>query len=707
MLSNPRVKRLAAFVLVAALGCEAPTTPASPSSDGQPQDWPPSQGVVAEVPAVCGEATEVGLMLGPDLRSGSVEVTNNETHLYVKYRSDPGRSILATAVFVGDSPDQIPTTRRGLPRLFRFPYKSGHPRGTSEVVWEIPLTDVTGDEAVVAAFAQVGLRPSWGDGEPISPGRDWATYLTHAVMDCGAGPIGPEGGDVSTPDGRATLSVPAGALTEAVDITIEPVDELPGLPTVPPVAPIEGGMWELGPDGLEFLVPSTLALQYEEANLPAGVSEDDLGVFIINGIFERLNSTIDTDANTITAEIEHFSGALIAPQFEADFEVDLLDLTLPPGSTDLQVEASVLNHGPFPAPGELVITFSEGAIVNIEPTCVQLPEGMAVSCTVPALDPGVAEGFGLVIDVSGVVGDIAVTATATPDPVWVDPDSNNNQRESTIDVAGSDLQVSSLALSSGGPPIVGGLMEFTAQVDNLGPGAANGGTVRFQAEGAVVLGDVGNCTEVVDPQPADVAIDCALDPLGVRSLVQVGPFNLAPQSAGDVTVSAIVSPAPGNTDGNPGNDSESLTVTVAAPGANQVDLEPFNELLDANDGRVIGATISWRAQISNFGAPDPSNGGILVYEVVGAVTLDTVDPACTVSPDPSIVAVECPFGPFAVFTDDWIGSISFIPTANGDVTLSVEAIPTATDTEIDPDDNRQETTILIGPPPPRVVGGSG
>ena len=39
--------------------------------------------------------------------------------------------------------------------------------------------------------------------------------------------VGPEGGVVVSRDGRLTLDIPAGALDEAVEITIEEVEDLP------------------------------------------------------------------------------------------------------------------------------------------------------------------------------------------------------------------------------------------------------------------------------------------------------------------------------------------------------------------------------------------------------------------------------------------------------------------------------------------------
>ena len=94
MLSLRRLAPIAVVGLAAAASCDDPTS-LPPHSDQSPEAWAPSLSVVSGVPAVCSDRTEVGLMLGSRIRSGSVEVANDESNLYVTFRSDDGRPILA------------------------------------------------------------------------------------------------------------------------------------------------------------------------------------------------------------------------------------------------------------------------------------------------------------------------------------------------------------------------------------------------------------------------------------------------------------------------------------------------------------------------------------------------------------------------------------------------------------------------------------
>lgn len=71
----------------------------------------------------------------------------------------------------------------------------------------------------------------------LSPGtsmkvRSLATSIVAISLLAGCDPtgddvVGPEGGVVVSRDGRLTLDIPAGALDEAIEITIEEADELP------------------------------------------------------------------------------------------------------------------------------------------------------------------------------------------------------------------------------------------------------------------------------------------------------------------------------------------------------------------------------------------------------------------------------------------------------------------------------------------------
>jgi hypothetical protein len=728
MPSLRRVARITVVVgLVAAASCDDPTS-LPPNPDPGPETWAPSLSVVSGgVPAVCGDPTEVGLMLAPNIRTGTVEVANDESNLYVTYRSDHGRSILATAVFVGDSPDQIPTTRRGLPRLFQFPYKSGHSFGTTEVVWEIPLSDVSGEEAVVAAFAQVGWLPSWGEGEPITPGRDWAMYFTHAIADCGPEPVGPEGGTASADDGRATLSVPAGALQEPVVIAIAPatVDDLvdhvppedldPEAGTVFGVTPIPVAIFDLQPDGLQFTTPATIVLHYDESALPEGTLEENLGIFVINGIFEPRPSIVDADANTITAEIEHFSIAFVG-SFPQPPTVDL-EVTAIASPTDdpvvgepVEVTAHIRNNGPDPSAGGSVVFDLTGPfdLDSVPEDCDQPAPWEdfenPVRCFLPEIGADETVITAPIVFIPLEVGAaITISATAFPGSEEHDRDPENDSHEVEVSFeapagATPDLEMT-LSLAPGSERIVNGHLEVRATVVNRGLWASTGGTLRLSVFGQSELEPLFLCTALADPSPADHVVDCDVIPLAPDEFA-VAVINLVPSAEGEIRIQAVVAPGPGDTEDNLENNVAGLTIPITSTFL--VDLEPISPQLVGT--RQPNSPLTFAVRVGNF--RPPSNGGTIIYEATGDVALGEVAEACTPSPNPSAVAVFCDFDPFPGFVNDtgsvnqpipvWVGPFEVIPQSDAVVTFSATTVPVSGDTDVNPDNDRIEVTLAIG-----------
>ena len=102
----------------------------------------------------------------------------------------------------------------------------------------------------------------------------------------------------------ASAEGPAGAasLTAVVD---EPV-------------PVPGTAYELGPEGTVFDSPATLTIVYEDTSLPAGSDEADLAIFHLHdGTLSALSSTVDPDANTVTAPVSSFSTFFVGVRRDA------------------------------------------------------------------------------------------------------------------------------------------------------------------------------------------------------------------------------------------------------------------------------------------------------------------------------------------------------------------------------------------------------
>ncbi len=122
--------------------------------------------------------------------------------------------------------------------------------------------------------------------------------------------IGPAGGTLSLADG-SSITIPAGALSTATEITMAPA---PGSPF--PGGGISGVPgYELGPEGLTFAVPATVTLSFSPLALPAGAETSDLTMLTAPvGVSDYAYSMVTSvvDPTHISAQTSHFSWVWIA-----------------------------------------------------------------------------------------------------------------------------------------------------------------------------------------------------------------------------------------------------------------------------------------------------------------------------------------------------------------------------------------------------------
>ena len=151
-------------------------------------------------------------------------------------------------------------------------------------------------------------------------------------------------------DGTLTLTIPEGTI--ALDKEDNPLTSLEaGVDTSPPPLPenatIIGLAYDFGPDEATFASPITLTRSYDPGDIPEGVAEEDLVLAWYDeagGKWVELDCIVDTESNTITASIEHFTTFAIigmvtsAPESEPEvpvavFRISGLDIS--PGEVDI------------------------------------------------------------------------------------------------------------------------------------------------------------------------------------------------------------------------------------------------------------------------------------------------------------------------------------------------------------------------------------
>ncbi len=126
--------------------------------------------------------------------------------------------------------------------------------------------------------------------------------------------IGSSGGTLTSPDGKFNLTVPAGALSADLAISIQPItNEAPGG---------IGVGYDLQPSGTKFNAPVTLTYHYTDDDLDGTspffliiATQDSIGEWL--AIFKESN--IDTIAKTVAVTTPHFSSYVFASSLHLEF----------------------------------------------------------------------------------------------------------------------------------------------------------------------------------------------------------------------------------------------------------------------------------------------------------------------------------------------------------------------------------------------------
>ena len=160
-------------------------------------------------------------------------------------------------------------------------------------------------------------------------------------------------------DELCTLTIPEG--TVGLTEELEPLDEIAMLIMDEPPAPPEdthviGLAYDFGPDGATFDPAITLEFSYDPADIPEGVAEEDLVLAYydeaVGEWVELEGCVVDTENNTITASVSHFTtfaiiGAVTPLPAPAVFSVS--NLTVQPAEVEpnetVTIRLSVANTG--------------------------------------------------------------------------------------------------------------------------------------------------------------------------------------------------------------------------------------------------------------------------------------------------------------------------------------------------------------------------
>jgi hypothetical protein len=159
---------------------------------------------------------------------------------------------------------------------------------------------------------------------------------------------------ISSSDSSVQLSFQANTtLTlQGQSLTATAIQSPPAVPTNTKLI----AAYELGPSNSNFSPALSLTLKYNEASLPSGVPESNLYIgYWSNSQWVGLASTVDTNANTVTAQVSHFSTFAIlgkvgqpsaspAPPNFAVTELAVTPSSVAPGE-QVTITATITNSG--------------------------------------------------------------------------------------------------------------------------------------------------------------------------------------------------------------------------------------------------------------------------------------------------------------------------------------------------------------------------
>jgi hypothetical protein len=151
---------------------------------------------------ICGEA-QTPLIAGRGIVAGVVDISHDEANLYVSISTD-GWAIMQSQVHVAETPQDIPQTRRHIPRVRRFDYAHNHEAPVVTDSYTIGLEDLAGggeciDQTLVLAVHAVVVptsgrwrfpRSAWAVGTSFSRWWRRPMYVEYLLQCCaGAEPV--------------------------------------------------------------------------------------------------------------------------------------------------------------------------------------------------------------------------------------------------------------------------------------------------------------------------------------------------------------------------------------------------------------------------------------------------------------------------------------------------------------------------------------
>lgn len=137
--------------------------------------------------SICGEVVTNRFLAGQHIEVGSVNISNDNTNLYVEFTTTGDWYMTETHLLVG-SVSGIKNPAPG-----KFPYKANHDPAVQSYTYVIALNGLSESFSVAAHAAVVKVdsegnvlqgETAWGEGPRFTPRGNWAMYMSYTVQEC-------------------------------------------------------------------------------------------------------------------------------------------------------------------------------------------------------------------------------------------------------------------------------------------------------------------------------------------------------------------------------------------------------------------------------------------------------------------------------------------------------------------------------------------
>ena len=137
------------------------------------------------------ETANVVLYAGQNTGIGQISVTNNETHLIVKYTLTGDWFLKQSHLYAGPIAN-IPASTSGDPNPVLFPFSTIHPANVKVYTYLIPLANLDGcyeiaahaNVAKIVNGVEILTETAWSFGVPFENTSSWGWYLPYCTQYC-------------------------------------------------------------------------------------------------------------------------------------------------------------------------------------------------------------------------------------------------------------------------------------------------------------------------------------------------------------------------------------------------------------------------------------------------------------------------------------------------------------------------------------------